>query len=439
MAENHDTGLRPTLGYWALTCYGLGDILGAGIYALMGKVAGAAGAHAWLGFSVSLLAAAVTALTYSELVTRYPKSGGEAFYTEQGFRTPLVSTVIGWLVFCAGTLSLSAIAVVFAGYLGDWLPGLPTWFVTAAFILTLGAINFWGIRQSSVANIVCTIIEASGLVLVIVVGGHFLATTSQPPTPDTPSPLALGAADWTGVMQGAALAFFAFIGFQDMVNVAEEVHEPRRNFPAAILTALGIAGITYIVIAIIATSVVDPAVLGESEAPLTDVVAVATGDGAVLEVFPVIALFAVANTGLLNFIMASRLLYGMAGQGLVPAPLAAVHRRRRTPHWAILTVLLAALALALSGTLSYLAGSTSTLLLVVFLTVNLALVMVKRRDPDPGGDGLRVPVVVPLLGVAITGAVIGFAEPSVLLTTAGLGAAGAGLWGIRRYSTAGTG
>jgi len=434
MTDGSDTSLRRSLGFWALASYGLGDILGAGIYALMGKVAGAAGAFAWLGFSVSLLAATITALTYSELVTRFPKSGGEAYYTAQGFRLPLVSTVTGWLVFCAGTLSLSAIAVAFAGYMHDWLPGLPDAFVIAAFILTLGFINFWGIRESSMANIVCTIIEASGLVLVIVVGAIYLAD-AEPAAAVQPSPFALGEADWTGVMQGAALAFFAFIGFQDMVNVAEEVKEPERNFPKAILAALAVAGLTYIVIAIIATQVVDPAAIGESNAPLNQVVATATGDGRIQNLFPIIALFAVANTGLLNFIMASRLLYGMAGQGLLPGPLARVHAVRRTPHWAILTVLAVALALALSGTLGYLAGSTSTLLLVVFLTVNLALVMVKRRGAGRDEGGFRVPMVVPLSGVAITAVVIAFAEPSVLATTAGLVAAGAVLWGIRRLGS----
>jgi amino acid transporter len=425
------------LGFWALVSYGLGDILGAGIYALMGKVAGVAGAHAWLGFGVSLLAASITALTYSELVNRFPRSGGEAFYAERGFGMPLVSSVTGWLVFCAGTLSLAAIAVVFAGYLESWLPAVPGPLVIVAFILALGFVNFRGIRESSMANIVCTVIEASGLVLVIVVGGAHLmgggvGATGPPPATN---PLALDGADPERVMQAAALAFFAFIGFQDMVNVAEEVEAPERNFPAAILTALGVAGIIYVAVAIIATAVVDPRVLGASSAPLTEVVEVA-GGGGLARVFPVVALFAVANTGLLNFIMASRLLYGMAGQGLVPSPLARVHAGRRTPHLAILTVLTAALVLALSGTLGYLAGATSTLLLVVFLVVNLALVMVKRRDGAGDRPGFRVPAAVPLLGVFVTAAVMGFAEPTVLMTTAGLAAVGAGLYGIRRASGA---
>lgn len=442
--------LRRTLGFWALASYGLGDILGAGIYALMGKVAGVAGSRAWLSFCVSLVAASLTALSYSELVARFPRSGGESTYCLQGFRSPLVSTVIGWLVFCAGTLSLSAIAVVFAGYLGGWKTGMSEGVVVALFIAVLGAINFRGIRESSVANIVCTVIEASGLVIVIVVGLRFLAETAPASTQASMG----GSGDWSAVMRGAALAFFAFIGFQDMVNVAEEVEEPGRNFPRAILTALAVAGLTYVGVAWIATRVIDPAALGDSSAPLTDVVRRAA-DERVVEVFPVIALFAVANTGLLNFVMASRLLYGMADQQLLPARIARIHPERRTPHWAIATVLVVALALALSGSLGYLAGATSTLLLLVFAVVNAALVGVKWRErgtgqgagqaarkggasvEDAAGEGrhggraFRVPLAVPLLAIATTGALIGFAEPSVLLTVAGLATAGAGLYGLR--------
>jgi amino acid transporter len=439
MAEDEGTRLKRTLGFWALASYGLGDILGAGIYALMGKVAGAAGHQAWLAFAVSLVAAAITALSYSELVTRFPRRGGESFYCQQGFRRPLIAAVVGWLVFCAGTLSLSAIAVAFSGYLHAWAPDVPDAVVITAFIAGLGVINFRGIRQSSVTNIICTIIEAGGLVLVIIVGGQYLLGTPAPePATSAAGPAADSAeSGWIGVMQGAALAFFAFIGFQDMVNVAEEVKSPERHFPRAILTALTVAGLTYVVIAMIATRVMSPAALGESSEPLTDVVRAAGGD-TVAAMFPFIALFAVANTGLLNFVMASRLLYGMGRERLVPAALARVHQRRRTPHLAILAVLAAALALALSGTLKYLAGATSTLLLVVFLAVNLALVMLKRRESRGHREatgrqrGFRVPVAVPLTGVAVTAVVTAFAEPAVLATTAALIAVGAGLHGLRQ-------
>lgn len=228
-----------------------------------------------------------------------------------------------------------------------------------------------------------------------------------------------------------ALAFFAFIGFQDMVNVAEEVEAPERSFPGAILAALGVAGLLYVLVAAIATAVVDPRVLGSSEAPLTEVVRAAS-DGGLVRIFPVIALFAVANTGLLNFIMASRLLYGMADQRLLPAPLARVHASRRAPHWAIATVLLVALTLALSGSLAYLAGSTSALLLVVFLVVNAALPVLKARRRDARRPRFRVPAVVPVLGVGCTATLIGFTEPWVLATGLGLIAAGALLYTLRR-------
>jgi amino acid transporter len=427
--DSRHGGLRRTLGFWALASYGLGDILGAGIYAMMGRVAGVAGGRAWLAFAVSLFAATITALTYSELVTRFPRSGGESFYTQRGFRSPLVSTVVGFLVFCAGTLSLSAIAVAFSGYLSAWLPGVPAGVTTAAFIVALGAINFIGMRESSIANIVCTVIEASGLLIVVVVGLRYLA--QQPTEMAMAAPPALEPTEWAPVLQGAALAFFAFIGFQDMVNVAEEVQRPARDFPRAILTALGVAGGLYVLIAVIATAVVPPDTLGTSREPLTEVVRVA-GSGGLLKFFPIIALFAVANTGLLNFIMSSRLLYGMADQELLPAALARVHGGRRTPHLAILTVLGAALVLALSGSLDYLAGATSTLLLVVFLVVNLALVAIKWRASQPHRDGFRVPMVVPIVGAAVTAVVASFAEPTVLLTVLILGGIGAALHGARR-------
>ncbi|MDX1580342.1 MAG: APC family permease [Alphaproteobacteria bacterium] len=431
MSEESDLGLKRTLGFWALVAYGAGDIMGAGIYALMGEVAAVAGYYSWLAFAVAMLAAGITALSYSELVTRYPRSGGEAYYCEKGFRRKSIPTVIGWLVFCAGTLSLSAISVAFAGYLSPFLPDVPKWVMVAGFLLFLGAINFWGIRQSSIANIVCTVIEATGLLIVIVVGLVFLFGSPSPEAPASTSG-SVGPFSLTEIMQGGALAFFAFIGFQDMINIAEEVKEPEKIFPKAIISALLVAGSAYIVIALIATQVVEPSVLGQSDAPLMRVVSEATG-GNLEFLFTLIALFAVANTGLLNFIMASRLLYGMSNQKLVPEPLSRVSRRRRTPHFSIMVVLAAALILSLSGTLAYLAGSTSTLLLVVFLMVNLALLAIKRRQPD-GRGGFRVPFLIPLLGVLTTASLIAFAELSALMTTLGLAAVGAALFCLRQVT-----
>ncbi|MDX1580196.1 MAG: amino acid permease, partial [Alphaproteobacteria bacterium] len=161
-------GLKRALGFWALVAYGVGDILGAGIYALMGKVAGLAGQASWIAFSVSMLAAGITALTYSELVSRYPLSGGEAYHTEMGFRRRSISTVVGWLTFCSAVFSLSAISVAFAGYLGSWIEGVPSAVLIIAFLLAVGAVNYWGIVHSSATNVVFTLVEGTGLIIVVV-------------------------------------------------------------------------------------------------------------------------------------------------------------------------------------------------------------------------------------------------------------------------------
>ena len=400
--------LKRTLGFWALTAYGVGDILGAGIYALMGKVAGAAGSYSWVSFLCSLAVAAITALSYSELVTRFPKSGGESYYCEQGFRAKGIAMVSGWLVFCAGTFSLAAISRAFTGYLQGMIPGIPSWFLIIVFILLLGFINFWGIRESSTANIICTVIEASGLIFVIIIGVLFLRENPS----QTTFPADAAVVPWGKVLSGAALAFFAFIGFQDMVNIAEEVKEPERIFPRAIIMALAFTGIIYIIIAVIATAAVSSETLSRSSAPLLEVVRASQGSSFDW-IFTIVALFAVANTGLLNFIMASRLIYGMSQQNLFPRWLDSVHYSRRTPHHAIAAVMVAALVLALSGTITRLAGTTSVLLLIVYVAVNVSLILAKMRDRTKAV--FNVPAIIPALGAVSSLALIAFTEYGILL------------------------
>jgi amino acid transporter len=263
-------------------------------------------------------------------------------------------------------------------------------------------------------NIIATLVELSGLLIVIVAGALFLGRSADHSVAATVE--ASAAVSWTGIARGAALGFFAFIGFEDMVNVAEEVKDPGRNMPRAILTALVLTGIVYLAVVIVATSVVAPKTLGSSEAPLLLVVQQSTAaiPGGL---FSLIALFAVANTGLLNFIMGSRLIYGMSRQGLLPEPLGRVHAARRTPHWAILAVLGAALVLALSGTLSYLAGTTSLLLLIVFFTVHLSLIVIKRRTDSPIRT-FCAPSVVQFLGGISCIALMQFVPRDSLLTAA---------------------
>jgi amino acid transporter len=432
MTDSTPQQLRRSLGFWALVFYGVGDILGAGIYALVGKVAGVAGSASWAAFAVALLVAGLTALTYAELGGRFPRSGGEAFFTEQAFGRPGLALLVGWVVLCSGVLSLATVSVAFGGYMSGLVPGLPRSVTVVGILLLLAAINFRGMRESSTTNIIATMVELTGLLIVIVAGALFLSDNPDASMRQTVA--ASSQVSWDSIARGAALGFFAFIGFEDMVNVAEEVKDPQRNMPRAILVALVVTGVIYLLVVVVATTVVAPGTLADSEAPLLTVVQRAT-DAVPDRLFTVIALFAVANTGLLNFIMGSRLIYGMSRQGLLPSALGAVHPKRRTPHLAILTVLVVALALALSGTLTYLAGTTSLLLLLVFFAVHLALIAIKRRDRQPSRT-FCAPRLVPIVGALTCLALMPFVPRGSLLTAGIILALGWGLVRLRARRSA---
>jgi APA family basic amino acid/polyamine antiporter len=429
MTDSNPPQLRRSLGFWALVFYGVGDILGAGIYALVGKVAGVAGSASWAAFAVALLVAGLTALTYAELGGRFPRSAGESFFAGQAFGRPGLALLVGWVVLCSGVLSLATVSVAFGGYMSSLIPGLPASVPVVGILLLLTAINFRGMRESSTTNIVATMVELTGLLIVIVAGALFLS--EEPRAGMDQAMAASSEVGWNDIARGAALSFFAFIGFEDMVNVAEEVKDPERNMPRAILLALALAGVVYLLVVIVATKVLTPAALAASDAPLLAVVQRST-DAIPDRLFTLIALFAVANTGLLNFIMGSRLIYGMSRQGLLPAALGTVHPTRRTPHRAILVVLLVALGLALSGTLTFLAGTTSLLLLLVFFTVNLSLITIKRRDRGP----LRTfcaPRMIPIAGGLSCLGLMPFVPPGSLVTAGLIVALGSGLVGLHAW------
>lgn len=415
--------LRRTLGLWALVFYGVGDILGAGIYALVGQVAAVAGTASWAAFGVALGVASLTALTYAELGGRFPKSAGESFFVGKAFGKPWLALLVGWVVLCSGVLSLATVSVAFGGYMSGLVPALPSQAATAGVLLLLAAINFRGMRESSTANVIATMVELTGLLIVIVAGALFLGDSSTHALEATFQ--ASTSVGWTGIAQGAALGFFAFIGFEDMVNVAEEVKDPQRNMPKAILIALAVTGIVYMAVVIIATTVVSPEALGASEAPLLSVVEHST-DRVSPQLFSLIALFAVANTGLLNFIMGSRLIYGMSRQGLLPPILGRVHSTRRTPEVAIVAVLIVAMTLALSGTLRYLAGTTSLLLLLVFLSVHASLIAIRRGTNTPIRT-FCAPRWTPMLGALSCIGLIPFVPPDSLLTAIAILALGSAL------------
>lgn len=393
MAEKIE--LKRTLTLPLLTFYGLGTILGAGIYVLVGQVAGIAGMQTSLAFAIAALVAAFTAFSYAELAARYPRSAAEAVYVQEGFGRPGLSIVVGGLVLLAALASAAALANGFAGYLRVFLP-VPAWTAVMVFVLGLGALAAWGIQESARAAAAATVIEIVGLLWVVL--------ASWPNLADLPSRLdefvpPSQAAQWNGVLLAAFVAFFAFIGFEDIANVAEEVVDPERTMPRAILIALGVATLMYLLVTAAAVLTLSREELAGSPAPLALLYAKATGREPVF--IAIVALFAVANGTLVLLIRAARVLHGMSAQGWLPRALGRVHAVRRTPLVATAAVTLATLVLALSLPLVSLAGATSGMLLFVFALVNLALLRIKRRRA--AAPGVRsVPRIVPLTGFALS-------------------------------------
>ncbi len=396
--------LKRVFGLPTLIIYGMGDILGAGIYAVVGRIAGLSGALVWASFVVAMVVAAFTALSYAEMGSRFPKSGGVAYFVHRSFRTAWLSTLVGWLMFCTCVISMATISRAFAGYVTAVAPGIPDWSIILALFVGLTFVNFRGMKESSALNIICTTLEVSGLITVIVVTSLFLLGGNAVNLEALPTQQAIG---WREIIGGAALAFYAFIGFEDLVNVAEEVKNPERNVPRAIVIALGIAGVIYILVSWLSVQVLDPATLAGSKAPLLEVVRRAQPNFPPV-IFTIVAAFAVLNTALLNFVTASRLIYGMSREGLVPAWFSKLHPARSTPYRTFLVIVPFAIALAVSGTIQLLAGATATLILVMFCLVNLSLLAIKRRHPQT--SGFRVPGIVPVVALLLNLSLIAFAS-----------------------------
>lgn len=387
-----------SIGPAQMALYGLGSMLGAGIYGLMGKVAGEVGNAIWLAFLVALIAALLTAFSYASLGSRYPRAAGAAYVTQRAYGWPLLSFVVGLALVCSGLTSIATQSRVFAANIAALfgIEAMPVEWLAIGFLLILTGIVFRGIRASMWVNVLCTVIEAAGLILVVAVGISYWGSVDYFEMPEA----SLGAdLPILLIMQGAVLAFFAFIGFEDMYNVAEETRDPERTVPLGLILAMAGAAILYVAVAITAVSVVPWQELAEAPGPITEVVNRAAPSIPPIA-FTFITLFAVANTALVNYITASRLLYGMARQGLLPEMLGNVHDRTRTPHFAIAALFLILAPLALIGTITELAAATVLLLLGVFTVVNGALFVLKRRKGEKQGR-FEVPIFVPALGAIV--------------------------------------
>jgi APA family basic amino acid/polyamine antiporter len=395
--ERERPELHRSIGPVQLALYGLGSMLGAGIYGLIGKAAGEVGNAVWLAFVVALVAALLTALSYASLGSRYPRAAGAAYVTERAFGLPLLSFVVGLALVCSGLTSVATQSRVFAANLAVLfnLESIPLWWLALGFLLVLAGIVFRGIRESMWVNVLCTLVEASGLILVVAVGLSYWGSVDLLEMP----PAAVDQGEWLILMQGAVLTFFAFIGFEDTLNVAEECRDPQRTIPLGLVLAMSMAAVLYIAIVVTAVSVVPWAELAAAPGPITEVVRRAAPLIPPI-VFTGITLFAVANTALVNYVTASRLIYGMAHQGLLPLRFGDVHAERRTPHVAILALFLVAMPLALFGTIAELAAATVLLLLLVFAVVNAALFVLKRRPGEKRGY-FEIPLAVPAIGALV--------------------------------------
>lgn len=405
--------LKRTFGLGALFIYGLGDILGAGIYALIGKVASEAGYWSWGSFVLALGIALLTALSYAELIRRHPHSGGASYFIQVATKNPHAAFVTGWMLLSVSIVSMATLGNAFLGYAQGLGIQWPSFAIIGSFLGILTAINLRGIKQSSIANIICTGIEAAGLLIVLGAGIYFLTRNSSP-VEMVPS-----ASEFSieSIIEGAALAFYAFIGFEDLANIADEVKEPKRRLPVAVISSLLVAGLFYVLISWVATATVSPDQLARSSQPLTEVV-VQSGIRFPLEIFGGIALFAVANTCLLNFITGSRLLYGMAMQKLISPKFEKVHGRYHTPYFAILCIAPISFLLAISGDLRFLAETTSILILLVFCATNYSLIRLKKIEPQH--EGFRVPALIPWLGLATNLGLISFTRSQSLFTALGI-------------------
>ena len=372
----------------------LGDVLGAGIYALVGQIAGEVGGVTWAPMLVALALALLTAASYAELVTKYPHAGGSAVFAERAYKKPVVSFLVGYCMLAAGVVSASGLALAFAGdYLATFID-VPPVLGAIVFLAAIAALNARGIKESVRANLVMTMIETTGLVLVVVAVSVMLSGGDG----DLGRAVRFdsGAAPVTAIFGAALLAYYSFVGFETSANVIEEVKEPRRVYPKALFGALLTAGVLYVLVGT-ASSVALPAdELADSTGPLLSVIE-ATGTGIPSWLFSAIALVAVANGALLTMIMSSRLAYGMGKQGLMPSAFSRVLPERRTPWVAIVVTTVIAMVLTATGSIATLAETVVLLLLFVFLSTNIA-VLVLRRDKTGEGDHFRAWTVLPVLG-----------------------------------------
>ncbi len=409
--------LKRALGPKLLLLFIVGDILGTGVYALTGSVAAEVGGAAWAPFLVAFAVATLTAFSYLELVTKYPQAAGAALYAHKAFGIHFVTFLVAFAVMSSGVTSASTASKFFAENLAvvvDVDAGSTTVMLIAlGFMLLVALVNLRGVSESVKVNVVLTIVELTGLLIVIAIGFYAMTQGNVDFSRVVVFDTSEERSTFVAITAATSLAFFAMVGFEDAVNMAEETHDPSRNFPRVMLTGLSITAFVYVLVSIAAVAVVPVGVLADSETPLLEVVRAGAPDLPMDTLYPLISMFAVANTALINMLMASRLIYGMARQDVLPRSLSSVLPGRRTPWAAIIFVTLIAFGLIIGvtkvmgdDTVEALGGTTALLLLAVFTLVNGAVLVLKRKEPV-AHDHFRVPMPVPVLGAVTAAFLVG--------------------------------
>ncbi len=393
--------LKRALGLPMITFYGLGTIVGGGFYALIGKVSGEAGMLTPVAFFAAALIAMFSAFSFAELSARYPYSAGESHYVLVAFRRHWLSAVIGWMVIATGVVSAATLANAFAGFLQSFVD-VPREAICVVMVVSLGAVAAWGIGESALFTFVITIVELGGLMFVFAWASPNLLTVADRWDELVPD---LDPRAWSGVFLGAYLAFYSFVGFEDMVNVAEEVKQPQRNLPIAILLSLGLTTLIYVMVTMVTVLAVPLDQLRASDSPLSLVVG---GVGPLAVGITIIGMLSGVNGALVQIVMASRVAYGMAQKHQAPSTFGNVSSRTQTPLEATFAATVVVLVLALWFPIVTLAKVTSTILLVVYAFVNLSLICIKCREGSQSHEGPNYPIWLPIVGLLASVAFVMF-------------------------------
>ena len=389
MVRKHPA-LEREISLWQAVLMGVGIILGAGIYVLIGKASSLAGNAVWLSFLLSALVAVFTGLSYAELSSIFPKAGAEYVYTKHAFGRR-IAFIVGWLLIFSGFVFSATVSFGFAGYL-ERLFGFPQIISAVLLIVCLTVVIFYGIKESVWLAVVFTIIESSGLVIIIFMGLPYLGSVNYLEFPSL-----------AGVFQAAALIFFAYIGFEQITRLSEETKKPDINIPRALLVAIAITTVLYIVVALSAVSILDWQTLGKSSAPLADVASYAFGPNAFV-IISVLALFATTSTVMLMLLATSRIIYGIGRSFSPKNPFARIHSKRHTPWIATIATMVFSILFLGFGRIETVANITDFLIFFTFIIINLSVIIIRYKGFDKLRD-FKIPLnigrfpIIPVLGM----------------------------------------